>query len=112
MVPSSVKPELFPEPPQKKITRKIMKRDSYLVLGIKVRIFADLMGWTQAKAAQKLGLDPIAYRKIEEAQHAPDCEKSFQLQEAGLHFTPYDARTRIPAELVALLFGRGLEERE
>jgi transcriptional regulator with XRE-family HTH domain len=79
---------------------------TYLLLGIKARIFRRTLRKTQAYMAQKTGMTLPEYKKIEEAQNAPDSEKTWKLVEAGMFFTPYDARTRIPAEVVELLLPR------
>lgn len=82
---------------------------TYLLIGIKARIFRGILKKTQPAMAQKLGMSVPEYKKIEEAQHAPDCEKTWKLVEAGMHFTPYDARTRVTQEVVDLLLPRGSE---
>lgn len=79
---------------------------TYLLLGIKARIFRGTLRKTQAQMAQKLGMTLPEYKKIEEAQHAPDSEKTWKLVEAGMYFTPYDARTRISEEVVRLILPR------
>jgi transcriptional regulator with XRE-family HTH domain len=80
---------------------------TYLLLGIKARIFRGTLRKTQAYMAQKVGMTLPEYKKIEEAQHAPDSEKTWKLVEAGMFFTPYDARTRVSQEVVDLLLPRG-----
>jgi transcriptional regulator with XRE-family HTH domain len=88
--------------------REDRKMDSYLLIGIKARIVRGVLGKTQAEMAQKVGMTLPEYKKLEEAQHAPDSEKTLKLVRAGLGgFSPYDARTKIPGDLVRLLFGRG-----
>lgn len=82
---------------------------TYLLLGIKVRIFRGTLKKTQAYMAQKVGMTLPEYKKVEEAQHAPDSEKTWKLVEAGMFFTPYDARTRIGQDVVDLLLPRGSE---
>lgn len=79
---------------------------TYLLLGIKARIFRGTLRKTQAQMAQKLGMTLPEYKKLEEAQHAPDSEKTWKLVEAGMYFTPYDARTRISEEVVKLILPR------
>lgn len=79
---------------------------TYLLLGIKARIFRGTLRKTQAQMAQRLGMTLNEYKKLEEAQHAPDSEKTWKLVEAGMYFTPYDARTRISEEVVRLLLPR------
>lgn len=81
--------------------------NTYLLLGIKTRIFRAVAGKTQAYMAQKTGMTLKEYQKIEEAQNAPDSEKTWKLVEAGMFFSPYDARTRVTADVVALLLPRG-----
>lgn len=80
---------------------------TYLLLGIKARIFRGTLKKTQAFMAQKVGMTLPEYKKLEEAQHAPDSEKTWKLVEAGMFFTPYDARTRISQDVVDLLLPRG-----
>jgi transcriptional regulator with XRE-family HTH domain len=80
---------------------------TYLLLGIKARIVRGVLKFTQAQMAQKVGMTLPEYKKLEEAQHAPDSEKTLKLVNSGLGgFTPYDARTRISSEVVDLLLPR------
>lgn len=81
---------------------------TYLLLGIKARIVRRVLDYTQAQMAQKVGMSLPEYKKLEEAQHAPDSEKTLKLVKGGLGgFSPYDARTRISAEMVETLLPRG-----
>ena len=87
--------------------------DQSLLLGIKLRIVREVLGFTQAQMAQKVGIKVEAYKKIEEAVHAPDCEKALTLNRGGLPgFTPYDARTRISRDVVDLLLPRRQAQEE
>ena len=80
---------------------------TYLLIGIKARLFRRTLNKTQAFMAQKVGMTLPEYKKLEEAQHAPDSEKTWKLVEAGMFFTPYDARTRISQDIVDLIIPRG-----
>jgi len=81
--------------------------NTYLLMGIKLRIAREVLGMTQPDMARKVGMSLPEYKKIEEAQHAPDSEKTLKMVRGGLKgFKPYDARTKIAAEVVELLLPR------
>lgn len=85
--------------------------DHSLLLGIKLRIVRGVLGLAQADMARKVGMTLPEYKKIEEAVHAPDSEKTLKLVGGGLKgITPYDARTRISHDLVELLLPRPSKE--
>jgi hypothetical protein len=79
----------------------------YLLLGIILRLLRRKTKQSQATMARKFGMKLEEYKKVEEAVHAPDCEKTLKIERGGLYFTPYDARTRISREIVDLLLPRG-----
>lgn len=81
--------------------------DQYLILGIKCRIVRDILDVTQAEMARKFGMSLPEYKKIEEANNAPDSEKTLKMVRGGFKgIKPYDARTRISREVVEMLLPR------
>lgn len=79
----------------------------YLIIGIKLRVTRDVLGLTQAEMAQKFGMKVEQYKKIEEAQSAPDSEKTLKLVRGGCKgLRPIDASVRISAAVVEALFPR------
>ena len=85
--------------------------DHALLLGIKCRIVRDILDMTQADMARKFGMTLPEYKKIEEADHAPDGEKTLKMVRGGFKgIKPYDARTRISRDVVELLLPRQQKE--
>lgn len=87
--------------------RESRVKPEYLLIGILCRVLRVKTGESQASMARKFGMSLKEYQHIEEAVHAPDSEKTLKLVKGGLMFSPYDARTRVSAEVVDLLLPRG-----
>lgn len=102
-MPSIFQPEVF--------CREKQQVTTYLLLGIKLRIIRRALKETQAVMARRFGMSLPEYKKVEEAQHAPDSEKTLKIVGGGLPgLTPYDARTRVSSEIVDILLPRSERE--
>ena len=80
---------------------------TYLLIGIKLRLFREAKGWTQREVAEKVGIKLKDYQHLEEAQHEPRSGVILRLmQVTGFAFQPHDTRVRLTGPEVDKLFGR------
>ena len=80
--------------------------DGVLLLAVRLRIARETLGYTQGAFAEKLALTLDQYKKLEEGEHGPDTEKTLALLDGGLHFKRIHATTKIPRDVVRMLFPR------
>lgn len=84
--------------------------EGVLLLAVRLRIARETLGYTQGAFAEKLALTLDQYKKLEEGEHGPDTEKTLALLDGGLHFKRIHATTKIPRDVVRLLFPRNGDE--
>jgi hypothetical protein len=86
--------------------------EGVLLLAVFLKATRLTLGYSLAGFAEKLALTLDQYKKLEEGEHGPDTEKTLALLDGGLHFKRVQATTRIPRDVVRLLFPKNGEDRE
>jgi len=86
--------------------------EGVLLLAVRLRVARETLGYTQGAFAEKLALTLDQYKKLEEGEHGPDTEKTLALLDGGLHFKRSHAVTKIPRDLVRMLFPKNGDTEE